>query len=118
MSTPSNYYLARRKRFLLEFDLVAKSSHSVIGRHINENADILLSETRREFESLIPQLPYVGGKQPFTEFVVFTGMLLAVYRVGKARGKTVEQTGVMIHEEDCCTNRDATRDRARQVIFS
>jgi hypothetical protein len=58
----------------------------------------LLAETRREFEALIPQLPYIGGKQPFTEFIVFTGMLLAVYRVSQAHGKTVEETGELVYE--------------------
>lgn len=53
----------------------------------------MVIETRQEFERLIPQLPYIGGKQPFTEFIVFTAMLLAVYHVSKSRGKTVEQTG-------------------------
>lgn len=98
MSELTNYYVKHRRRFLLEFNLVTKSARSVIDQHFDEDADALLAETRREFESLIPQLPYIGGQQPFTEFVVFTGMLLAIYRVSKARGKTVEQTGVLIHE--------------------
>ena len=98
MPDPSKYYPARKNRFLLEFDLVAKSAHPVIEGYFGENAQALTIEARREFETLIPQFPYVGGKQPFTEFIVFTGMLLAVYRVSKANGKTVEQTGVMVFE--------------------
>ena len=98
MSNPSNYYLKRKKRFLLEFDLVARSARSVIEGYYGENAGALIAETRREFENLIPQFPYIGGKQPFTEFIVFTGMLLAVYRVNTAYGKTVEQTGQMVFE--------------------
>ena len=98
MSDPSNYYIAHKKRFVMEFDLVAKSARSVIGEYFGEDARALTAETRQEFEHLIPQLPYIGGKQPFTEFIVFTGMLLAVYRVNKAHGKTVEQTGEMVFE--------------------
>jgi len=99
MSNPSNYYIARKARFLREFDLVAKSARSVLNEYfVGENVNRLLAETRREFEALIPQLPYIGGKQPFTEFIVFTGMLLAVYRVSKAHGKTVEQTGDLVYE--------------------
>ena len=98
MPNPSKYYLARKNRLLLEFDLVAKSARSVIEGYFGQNAQALTAEVRREFEDLIPQLPYVGGKQPFTEFIVFTGMLLAVYRVSKANGKTVEQTGAMVFE--------------------
>ena len=98
MSDPSNYYTARKKRFLLEFDLVARSARSVIEAYFGENAIALTAETRREFENLIPQFPYIGGKQPHTEFIIFTGMLLAVYRVNKAHGKTAEQTGEMVFE--------------------
>jgi hypothetical protein len=91
MSNPSNYYIARKMRFLREFELVAKSARSVLNEYfVGENVNGLLAETRREFEALILQLPYIGGKQPFTEIIVFTGMLLAVYRVNKAHGKTVE----------------------------
>ena len=96
MSEPTNYYLKHKRRILWELSLVTKSARSVIDAYFDEPADILLAEARREFEDLIPQLPYVGGKQPSTEFVVFTGMLLALYRVSKARGKTIEQTGEII----------------------
>ena len=99
MSNPSNYYIARKMRFLMEFDLVARAARPVLGEYfVGENANELLAETRREFEALIPQLPYIGGRQPFTEFIIFTAMLLAVYRVSQARGKTVEQTGELVHE--------------------
>jgi hypothetical protein len=83
----------------MEFDLVAKSARSVLIEYFaGENINELLADTRREFEALIPQLPYIGAKQPFTEFIVFTGMLLAVYRLSQAHGKTVEQTGELVYE--------------------
>jgi hypothetical protein len=99
MSDPSNYYISHKARFLKEFDIVAKSAHPVLGRYFGEeNVNALVADTRREFEAMIPQLPYIGRKQPFTEFIVFTGMLLAVYRVSQAHGKTVEQTGELVYE--------------------
>ena len=99
MSDPSNYYISRKARFLWEFDLVAKSARSVLDANfVGEDINGLLADTRWEFESLIPQLPYIGGKQPFTEFIVFTGMLLAIYRVNQAHDKTVEQTGELVFE--------------------
>lgn len=98
MSNPSNYYIAHKKRFLWEFDLVARSAHSVVEEYFDEDTGALIAEARREFETLIPQFPYIGGKQPHTEFIVFTGMLLAVYRVNTMYGKAVEQTGEMVFE--------------------
>ncbi len=99
MSTPSNYYVSHKRRFLAEFNLVAKSASPVLNGHFEgENVAALVADARQEFESLIPQLPYIGGKQPFTEFIVFTGMLLALYRVAKVQGKTAEQTGELVFE--------------------
>ena len=82
----------------MEFDMVAKSARSVIEVYFGEAAGVLTAETRREFEDLIPQFPYIGGEQPHTEFIVFTGMLLAIYHANNSHGKTVEQTGEMVFE--------------------
>lgn len=98
MTDPSSYYMRRKPRYLLEFDLVAKSARSALEKYFGEDADALIARTRREFENLIPQLPYIGGKQPFTEFIVFTAMFLAMYRVNKSRGKTAEETGELMYE--------------------
>jgi len=98
MTASSNYYMRRKFRFMLEFDLVARSARSVAGRYYGEDAGTWIADMRREFENLIPQFPYIGGKQPFTEFIVFTAMFLAMYRVNKAHGKTAEQTGEMMYE--------------------
>ncbi|MEW6406682.1 MAG: L-2-amino-thiazoline-4-carboxylic acid hydrolase [Chloroflexota bacterium] len=99
MYTSSNYYIFHKRRFLAEFDLIAGSARLALDKYFaGENANALVTDARREFESLIPQLPYIGGKQPFTEFVVFTGMMLAMYRVAIAHGKTAEQTGELVYE--------------------
>ncbi len=96
---PSNDYVAHQGRFLAEFNLLARFSYPVLLKQFDrETARRLLTETRLEFFELIPQLPYIGGKQPFTQFIVFTGIFLAVYRTLKLNGKTVEQTGALIYE--------------------
>jgi len=53
----------------------------------------MVEEVRLEYENLIPQLPYIGGKQPFTQFIIATAQFLAMYRVLRAHGRTVEETG-------------------------
>ena len=99
MSAPSGYYASRKPRLLKEFDLVVKYTRRVLVKNLGgENVDNLVARTRSEFEALIPQLPYIGGRQPLTEFVVFTGMYLAIYRVTKSLGKTVEETGELVYE--------------------
>jgi hypothetical protein len=99
VSNPSIYYTSRKPRLLKEFDLVVKYTRRVLVKNFgDENLEALVAKTRREFEKLIPQLPYIGGRQPFTEFIVFTGMYLALYRVTKEHGKTAEETGALVYE--------------------
>ena len=98
MAGPTDYYRKHRRRFLLEFDLVARSGRLVLKKYFGDDVGMLIADMRREFENLIPQLPYIGGKQPFTEFIIFTAMFLAMYRVNKEQGKTAEQTGEMMFE--------------------
>ncbi len=94
---PSTYYLDHKASTLKEFRQILKTAHPVLVESLgSEQTQQLTAEARQEFESLIPQLPYIGGKRPFTDFIIFTGMLLAMYRTSKAHGKSVEETGLMI----------------------
>ena len=99
MANPLDYYISRKPRLLKDFDTYVKYTHPVLIRYFGEaSVNDLVADTHREYENLIPQLPYLGGKQPFTQFIISTGMLLAVYRVAKARGKTLEEIGELVYE--------------------
>lgn len=99
MQEPSSYYIARLPRLLKIFDGYAKHARFVLKRHFaEEQSKDLMKEAREEFALVVPRLPYIGGKQPLTEFIISTGMFLAVYRVTSAHGKSVEETGEMIYE--------------------
>ena len=99
MFTSSNYYIARQPRLLNDFDRIVKMTRPVLGRYFEaKNVSVMAEQTRQEYARIIPHLPYIGGKQPFTQFIISTGMLLAVYRVAKTHGKTVEETGRLVYE--------------------
>lgn len=99
MADPANYYQKRRRQYLWMFDLIVRSASPIIQKtYPRDNSTQLIREVRQEFERLLPQLPYIGGKHPFTEFLVFTAMELAVYRVDQAHGRSIQQTGELIYE--------------------
>ena len=99
MTIASNYYTDRKTRLLKQFDLYVKYSRVVLAKYFDdEDITDLIAATRREFETIIPELPYIGGKQPFTQFIIATGLSLAVYRIAKTRHKTVEETGELLYE--------------------
>lgn len=81
-------------RLLREFDRMAKYARPLLDQAFSgEDSDCLVNDARREYGTLIPQIPDIGGKQPFTRFITYTAMWLAIYRVMQARGKTAEEAG-------------------------
>jgi len=61
--------------------------------------DSVINETREAFESLIPQIPYIGGrKNRFSNILPKSAMSLALYKVLKARGVPMEEIGRLNYE--------------------
>ncbi len=97
-SQSSQYYLKRKKKYLRDFDRIMKSGRRALGDHFEaREVPEVSAEARQEFESLLAQVPYVGGEMPFTDFLVSTAMALAVYRVGQRHGKTLEEVSALLY---------------------
>jgi hypothetical protein len=94
-----NYYTSRKRNLLRDFDkTVGQVRHVFDPRFADSEIDSIIAATRREYESLIPDLPDVGGRQPFTQFVIATGWFLAMYRVLIPRGVSLEGVGRLVYE--------------------
>jgi hypothetical protein len=95
----SGYYISQKQKLLKDFDKTIKRVRdTLVDLYGIEFTDLLVKETHQEYESLIPELPYLGGQQPFTQFLIASAWYLAFYRVLKANGKTVEETGEIIYQ--------------------
>lgn len=95
----SDYYVSRKRKLLKEFDkTLDRIRGPFVSRYGEEAVEGMLHEARQEYEALIPQLPYVGGKQPFTQFLISTAWFLSMYRVLKRRGETVEEVGQLLYQ--------------------
>lgn len=94
------YYTSQQEKLLRDFDRNVKVIRAVlVTRYGDELAEQLIYETRQEYQQLIRQLPFIGGKQyPLTWNLVSSAWFLAVYRVLKARGKTVSEIGALCYE--------------------
>jgi hypothetical protein len=54
-----NYYVSQRDRLMRDFDRLSKIMEMILASHYgSELGRLILNETRREFDALIPQLPY------------------------------------------------------------
>jgi len=102
-----DYYTSQNNQLLQEFDGMAMTISQVLSsKYGNEFADVVIKETRVEFESLIPRIPYIGGKSDpeiasklsLTKILILSAMFLALYRVMKSHGKTVEEIGKISHD--------------------
>jgi hypothetical protein len=95
----SDYYLVRKPNLLKGHDKVISAGKSfAVSRYRETFAETLARESREEFEKLIPQIPYTGGKEnPLTDNLVRSASSLAIYRSMQRRGKTVGETGELIY---------------------
>jgi hypothetical protein len=94
----NDYYVSRKRKLLKEFDRTLERMRGLFGSRYGEDAEAMLQEAHREYEALIPQLPYVGGRQPFTRFLISSAWYLSLYRVLKRRGETVERVGQLVYQ--------------------
>jgi hypothetical protein len=92
-------YISRKHQLLKSFDRsIARSKRVLICRYGNEHTNSLISEFRREYEALIPQIPFIGNRSPFLIFLLPTSRYLAIYRVLRKMGLSVEEAGQLIYE--------------------
>ena len=92
-------YISRKQQFLKSFDRsIARSKRVLICRYGDEHTNSLISESRREYEALIPQIPFIGHRSPFLIFLLPTSRYLAIYRVLRRMGLTVEEAGQVIYQ--------------------
>lgn len=93
------YYVARRTRLLRDFDRAARRVRPLVAsRYGATSSKELLTEVRQELNGLIPAIPYLGGKQPFTQFVISSAWLLAIYRVLLRREEPMSAIGKLIFD--------------------
>ncbi len=93
------YYDSRTESLLVEFHTaVDRVSDLFASRYGPADAAVMIAEARENYRVLIPDLPYVGGVQPLTQFVIATGWFLALYRALQARGRPVDEAGYLVYE--------------------
>lgn len=90
----NDFYTRQESRLLKEFDRVIKEVRQPISANYGiERAAEMVQSAREEYRHLLPELPYVGGEQPFTQFVIASGWFLALYRAMRAQGIVIHEIG-------------------------
>jgi len=96
----SDYYTRKSARLLRQFDRhFVRATRRLAHHHGEELAAELTAETRRRFEQIIPELPYIGGSANyFTPVMVINGWLVSLHRAMAERGLSAEDTARVAFE--------------------
>ncbi|HEY48016.1 MAG TPA: L-2-amino-thiazoline-4-carboxylic acid hydrolase [Anaerolineae bacterium] len=94
------YSKTQAHELLLDFKKILQRMTGFLDSHFHEiQPDSLINEFLEEFETLIPRLPYIGGRSNLNNLdLIQSSWALAIYRVLHRRGKTLEEVGDFIYE--------------------
>lgn len=94
-----NWYLKNKKRIMREIKFAIPHYKKFIAQAYGvELANIVVTETLRRFEDLLPDIPFIGGDENIlTENLYLSAAMLAMYQSLKVRGKSVEEVARLIY---------------------
>lgn len=94
-----NYYTSRKDKLMKAFDKSSKNTRLVLDKYYgHEFSENVLRQAGKEYETLIPQIPYIGGSQNhMTNDLLESVQTLAVLRALKAQGKPVVESCEIIY---------------------
>ena len=92
---PTNYYVKRKSKLLRKHkEMMASAKPALTAKYGAAFAEDVIAATRTVFEELIPEIPYIGGKQNnFTDLMVTMTAVLALYKVLKSHDKPLAEIG-------------------------
>ena len=95
-----NFYAQNRERFLKQFELKNRGAQEQLAALVKpEHAASIRKEAGKNFASLLPELPYLGGdRNPLTRWIVLAGHYVAFYHPMKAQGLSTEQCGRLMYD--------------------
>ena len=77
---------------------IARVKHVLTSRYGEQQAQTLMRESRQAYEPLIPQIPFIGDKNPLLIFLLPASRYLAVYQALQKQGRGVEEAGQLVYE--------------------
>ncbi len=100
MEKESNFYLKKKRTLLRTFDAALTIVQKVLIEYFGESKFKEISiTTRNEFETIIPQIPYVGGNDNhLTDDLINAAILLPLLRFFEKEGLRFKEIGKLTYE--------------------
>ncbi len=94
-----SYYNSQKAKLMKDFERTGYWFRPYLTERYGQIfADTIIHDARNEYESLIPQIPYIGGsKVHMTSDLLESVVQLAYLRILKAHGKTAEESREILY---------------------
>ncbi len=98
-SSPEEYWAKNKDLLMKEYRKMTNSAAKYIREKVSpEETEAIIAETRKNYDQLLPQVPYIGGdRNQLTETLYKSAVALALYQAMKAHGQDVEETGRVMY---------------------
>ena len=95
-----NYYIKNMPRMMEQFDEYSQMAKDVLIKYFDDSkAKELVAKAQKEYEKLIPQLPFIGGaKNVMTSFLNNSILALAIMRALEERGLEFREIGKLSYD--------------------
>lgn len=96
----NNYYLKNKVKLTTQFEKYLHISKELLLKKFNElEIEEIFNKMRNEYESLIPEIPYIGGKKnPSTPMLIDCVAMLVFFRILEQAGVTYREIGEFSYE--------------------
>jgi len=93
------YYISIKPKLLKNFDKASKYMKRVLEQSFEEQkTEEIIVKAREEYENLIPQIPYIGGKDNMHDFnLIGSAWMLALIRSLEKEGLDAREIGKILY---------------------
>ncbi len=98
MNQQNNYYISNKKKHLNKLNKIVLRIHPQLEKKYGlETSKQIHQQILSEFETLLPKIPYIGGKKnKLSIFLLQSAWALSFYRVIQFHGGTVDDAGELL----------------------
>jgi len=100
IKTGKDYYIKQKAKLMKDFSEYTNGIRQLlVGKFENAKIDEILKQMNKEFENLIPKIPYIGGvKNPFTESIIYAISNLAIFWILEKEGFSYQEIGELFYK--------------------
>ncbi|MFX0043677.1 MAG: hypothetical protein ACFE8L_12265, partial [Candidatus Hodarchaeota archaeon] len=94
------YYIKQKAKLMKNFSKYTNNIQNfLVGKFSDSKIDKILKQISKEFETLIPKIPYIGGaKNPFSIAMIQIIYSLAIFRILENEGLSYREIGELYFE--------------------